>query len=77
MPPLLALLGLGSVLSTAFWSAHRWHFAGASVALLAFMLLFAYRWRPSRRNRRIAWFFVLSTVGAFAYVFVTTATSSS
>ncbi|HEX5138466.1 MAG TPA: hypothetical protein VFY93_15950 [Planctomycetota bacterium] len=72
MPPLLALLGLGSVLSTAFWSAHRWHFAGASVVLLVFMLLHAYRWRPSRRNRRIAWFFVLGTAGAFAYVFLAT-----
>ncbi|MCK6460242.1 MAG: hypothetical protein L6Q95_10170, partial [Planctomycetes bacterium] len=69
MPPLLALLGLGSVLSTAFWSTYRWHFAGASAVLLALMLIFAYRWRPSRRNRRIAWFFVLSTAGAFVYVF--------
>jgi hypothetical protein len=68
----IALLGLLSVLSTAFWSEHRWHFAGVSAALLAVMLLFAYRWRPSPRNRWIAWFFVCSTVGAFAYVLATT-----
>jgi len=42
------------------------------VALLVVMLLFAYHWCPSRRNRRIAWLFVLGTVGAFAYVFVAT-----
>jgi hypothetical protein len=67
MPPVLALLGLGSVLSTTFLSEHRWHFAGLSAALVAVMMLFAYRWRPSRRNRRIAWFFAVSAAGAFAY----------
>lgn len=71
MPPVLALLGLGSVLSTAFLSAHRWHFVGLSVALVAIMFLFAYRWRPSRRNRVIAWVCLLGTVASFAYAFAT------
>ena len=67
MPPLISLLGLGSALSTAFFGRFRWLFAGLSVAFLATAFLFAYRLRPSRASRRIAWVLAAATVAAVAY----------